>query len=510
MKKVAAKIKAWPFDKGEKAKLIWIGEPFKENNKWMFYTYFKGSKATRKILLDWASVHFLSVDKYYIDGNLNNGEIAANTEVVDINLNGIKAQYIEKDWEIWGSGFKDKTKSKTFNFNKYGKLYTIPIIEIIRAILAPDAFTLNRIVEMNTLENYFTYKINSKNLDIHFTSLYDKGLLKEEKVNHLSWVLTNPKVFKIFNSIGENLWELGELNFDFLLDKFNIKARVSKNERYTMIKEIISLRKKRINVNEVNVFHPSLEESQATNQAKKRKYVGNNKDGEREINSDVDGSTNSTEEISTLLISHEYEKLPKINRVKSGRKVRRKEEDENTKLFIIENGQDRTVADVGGENLLKVLEFISISNIQEKGELEEFVEILKLLEKRPAIKSVEIIIGDLPEGKRGKRFSKLSDGITRRKYAIGKVIMEDDRECSLVEIQREKKSLSMLILKANSNVTWNLAYSKLLLGLVNESGKWSNRIIEELYTEGIAVCRITHIKRSVYEIVRQIYGKIML
>lgn len=67
MKKVAAKIKAWPFDKGEKAKLIWIGEPFKENNKWMFYAYFKGSKATRKILLDWASVHFLSVDKYYTD-----------------------------------------------------------------------------------------------------------------------------------------------------------------------------------------------------------------------------------------------------------------------------------------------------------------------------------------------------------------------------------------------------------------------------------------------------------
>lgn len=43
---------------------------------------------------------------------------------------------------------------------------------------------------------------------------------------------------------------------------------------------------------------------------------------------------------------------------------------------FIENGQDRIVADIGGENLMIGLEVSSISNIQEKGELEEFIEIL--------------------------------------------------------------------------------------------------------------------------------------
>lgn len=210
------KIKNWPFEKEEKIKLIWIGEPFKQNNKWMVYAYFKG-KTTRKIALDWGTIHFLSVDKYYTDGVLNNGETISNTEVIDINLSNIKAEYREKDWEIWGTGFRDKTKSKTFNFIKDGTLYTIPIIEIIRAVIAPDVFMLHRVIEMDTLENYFTYEIKNNKLDIHFTSEYESKLLKNEKINHLAWIITNEKILKMFDSIANNIWSIGELKFDFCL-----------------------------------------------------------------------------------------------------------------------------------------------------------------------------------------------------------------------------------------------------------------------------------------------------
>lgn len=40
MGRMQLKIKNWPFEKGKKAQLIWIGGPFKFNNKWMIYTYF--------------------------------------------------------------------------------------------------------------------------------------------------------------------------------------------------------------------------------------------------------------------------------------------------------------------------------------------------------------------------------------------------------------------------------------------------------------------------------------
>jgi len=115
--------------------------------------------------------------------------------------------------------------------------------------------------------------------------------------------------------------------------------------------------------------------------------------------------------------------------------------------LILDHDHLRTIADVGGEEIIRGLEFISVDKVEEKGELEEFVDVLKLLEKRKAIKKVDIIIGELSEGKRGKIFSRLNDGVTRRKYAIEQVIMSDGRGCSLINVEREDRALSMLILK---------------------------------------------------------------
>lgn len=508
MNKLGVKIKDWHFGKGEKVKLKWIGEPFKHNNKWMVNAYFKGSKSTRKIMLDWASIHFLSIDKYYTDGNLNNGEALENKEVVEINLSGFRAEYNERPWNIWGTGFKEETKSKTFNFIKNGVLYTIPIIEVIRTVLAPDKFMLNRILEMDILENYLTYEIQGDKLDIHFNSEYDKSLLSGEKINHLAWLFTNPKIVRMFNTIGQNLWQLGELRFDFLIDKFNISARVEKKKNYIRVLEIVSLKKKRINIAEINIYHPSLEEIEMSNVIKKRKFLSKNSNDDRELDSHSDGSIKVSEEISTFLISHEYERVPRINKVKRGRRIRRSKEDESTQKFILEDDKLRTVADTGGEKIIKGLEFTNIAKAEEKGEFREFSEILKLLQKRCDIKSVDIIVGDLPEGRTGKRFSRLRDGITKRRYAIGKITMMDGRECSLIEVEREDKALSMLVLKGTHVIKWEYIYSIILLGLVNESGKWSNDIIDKIRKKGIIVNRIKHLNKNNYAKEQYIYGKI--
>ncbi|GAA0759006.1 hypothetical protein [Clostridium sartagoforme] len=52
MERDKLKLKNWPFPKGEKVQLIWIGEPFKYNNKWMIDTYFCDGKETKKVIQD--------------------------------------------------------------------------------------------------------------------------------------------------------------------------------------------------------------------------------------------------------------------------------------------------------------------------------------------------------------------------------------------------------------------------------------------------------------------------
>lgn len=509
MSKGEAKIKEWPFQKEERVKLIWIGEPYKQNNKWKVNAYFKGNKYTRKVVLDWASVHFLVAEKYYVNGDLNKAEAPENSEVIDINLKGAEAEYREREWTLWINGSSNKTKSKTFSFINKGELYTIPVIEIIRAVLAPSRFMLYRILEMDSFDNYFTYDLDNKSLDIHFTYEYEQKLLKSDKINHLAWLLTNTNALRMFNKIGQNMWQLRELKFDFLLENFNIKARVEKKPNYTKILEILALKKKIINVEEINIYHPSLEEAQGSNQAKLRKYVNKNSNPNREITSEGDGATKSSEEIETSLIEHEYERLPQINKKKKGLRITRKAEDENTKKYVLEDDNLRTTADVGGEELVRGLEFTSIDKVEEKGELAEFVEVLKLLEKRADIKKVNIIIGELPEGKRGKKFARLSDGVTRRKYAIGQVTMMDGRECSLIDVERENRALSMLILKAEDKVNWEQIYSELLIGLVEASGSWSNKNFLQLRRRGCLITRRKHIDKNRYEKERSIYIKLI-
>ena len=509
MSKRETKIKGWPFEKGERVELIWIGEPFKQNNKWMLNAYFKGSKYIRKVIVDWASVHFLVAEKYYVDGDLNNAEEPENSEVIDINLKGAKAKYMERDWNLWVNGSNNQTKSKTFSFFSNGELYTIPIIEIIRAVLAPSKFMLYRILEIDSFDNYFTYDLDKRRLDMHFTYEYEQKLLKADKINHLAWLLTNISALKMFNKIGQNMWQLGELKFDFLLENFNIRARVERKNNYTKILEILALKRKRINVEEINIYHPSLEETKGSNQAKIREYVNKNSNSNRELTSEGNGSTRNSEEIDTSSIEHEYERLPQINKKKKGLRITRKVEDENTKKYILKDDHLRTTADADGEEVIRGLEFTSIDKVEEKGELAEFVEVLKLLEKRPNVKSVNIIIGELPEGKRGKRFSRLSDGITRRKYAIGQVIMRDERECSLIDVEREDRALSMLILKANGRANWKSIYSKLLIELVDGSGKWSNEVFERLKSNGIFINRIKHMDKSNYKKAIFIYSKLV-
>lgn len=509
MKNKALKINDWPFEKNEKAKLVWIGEPFKEKKKWMIYAYFRSNRGTKSIKMDWATIHFLSLNKIYQDGYLNKADIPKNTKTIEINLDNAEVKYNERDWKIQGTDIK--TKSKTFNFNKNDKVYTVPIIEVIRTVLAPDRFMLNLILSLDTIENYLTYDMQNKVMDLYFTSEYEKNLLRNEKINHLAWILSNDEIMRIIGDISNSVSVIGggELKFNFLLSRFRIKARVEEKDKFVKVQEILGVQSKRMDVREINVYHPRLEKIAEGNQAKKREYVTRESCKDRELSNEADGSKNESELIQTNLIEHEYIQDSKINRKTTGKTQKRSYSDENTIRYLAEDMGKRTTGDVGGGDTLRGIEFANLSDITIKGELEEFIEILRLLDLKPNIVKIEIIIiiNYLPEIK-GYKFERLRDGITRRRYVIGRITMPNGKENSLIEIEREGKSLSMLLLQANRGVNWKWMYSELLIGLVKESGKWSNEIIEKIQQMKIVVIRNKHLKKCAIERASHIYEKL--
>ena len=494
------------FCKGGKGQLIWIGEPFKENNKWMIDTYFNNNKVTKKVIQDWANIHYLSIGKYYIDGNLVSSEMIDDNrvmEIKDIDLSGIKPKYNESDWNIKASSYK--SKSRTLNFKKGNTVYSIPVIEIVKAVLAPNTFMLNTILYNDISEDYYTYNLENNVLKLYFTRQYKTSYLKSEYYNHLAWLISNEKALNIFNGIGYNMLN-NKLMFDFELDSFKIQARIKKNAVGYTVLEIIKVKEKRINVNEIIVYHPSFEEQEYTKKAKLRTYYKRNNGGDRTIDNNVDGSTNIDESLDTEAISHEYVNIPRVKKEKTGHREKRTIEDENTKKYILEDNNSRTLADGQGVNLAKGIEMSNADVGQVNGELKEFIEVLNLLEKMNGIRAVDYKIVYLPQG---RKFSYLNNGITRRQCIIAKIVKSDGNKYGILEIEREEKALSTILLIENQDINWNCIYKRILEGLVNESGKWSNKVFEKLKLDGIFINRIKHTSKSNYEKAIFIYSKLI-
>lgn len=495
MGKQKLKLKNWPFEKGKKAQLIWIGEPFKENNKWMIDTYFSDGNNTKKVIQDWANIHFLSIDKYYVDGDLKSGEIidtAGIMSTIDIDLCGIIPKYNEGNWNIARSSYK--SKSKTFNFWKNNVLYTVPIVEIVRAVLAPNTFMLNTILYNDVWEDYFIYDIQDRKLKIAFSNEYKRSYLKNEYYNHLAWMISNDEILKMYNEIGYNMFNQGSLRFDFNMTNFNIKARVKKNKHGFTIMEIVKVNLKEIKVDEIEIYHPGFEERKKSDEAKIRTYTYlNNNSDDRMLDNKVDGANNFDESVNEELISHEYMNVPKVRKEKTRSVNLRVNEDNNTQKYIKEDDNLRTLSSEGGIRRANGIEFSQVDQRTLSAELENFISNLRDLERLAWIKKVNIKIVNLPLG---RKFSYLRNGVDRRRCVISEIFKINGDIFSIIEVERDGQLLSTLIVKLNTNINLQFVFTELLQGLVYESGKWSNKIIQYLNNKGIKVDRNKHISNN--------------
>lgn len=503
------RLKEWPFGQDEKTKLIWIGEPSKENKKWVVKVYFRSitRQETKGIVVDWPTIHFFSMGKVYSNGIINQAEVEEGTFIIDVNLDNTYAQYNERPWDIQGT--KETGISRTFNFKKDNKLYIIPSIEIIRGVLGIDSFTLRLMLSMDVMSEYFVYEVEDNVLKIYFSNEYNKNLLSNEKLYHLAWIITNNQVKSMFCQVSSN-YRVGEnesCKFEFKLNEFSIRARVKIKGTKVFIREILVLKEKRILIGQLLIEHPMLGGMCVTKGIKKREYItySYTKSEELKVEKDVDGSTKGIEMISSNSIIHSYTVKPAIRKKGIEDEPKRVLSDSTTKQYFHDDKGRRAFGEEGGENIVRGLEFKSLKEIQMDGQCEVFIQVMRLLKEEPKIKNIEVLTNKLNEIKMG-RFAFLENGITPRKYILCKIIMEDEKERVVIEIEREKKSLSTLILKSNKKKNWEKVIIRLLYGLIKNTGTWQKYDIEQLsYDEEIEIKRKKHLDNDLKKEVEKMY-----
>lgn len=497
MSEQQVKLENWPFKKGEQAQLIWIGSPFRYERKIMMYAYFRAKGRTEKLLVDWGTLPALSIQHYYIDGDIRKSIPPKETEEIEITIYPNKVNIHEKEWGIYGTD--DKDISRSFIVKQDNRSYIIPLIEVVRSILAPNRFLLYRLFESHSFPQYFIENYAYNKIHLNFTSLYHRKYTQSNFLYQLVWLLTNQDLRNVFENVAYTFNYKGILNFEWSFRRpITIKAIVKPNANSGTVLRVVSVKNKIIPYDEITFEHPEVGQSKKSTEPKKYTlHTKKNLNGQQDellLDEKIEGTTDDFDVIEMDNQKHEYINLPKITKVRKGSNKKREFEDENTKKRYINDEGKRSTADVGGAQVTRGLEQQSLMDIQIDGDLGEFIKVMRVLQDFPEVQFINVIQGSLKEFSNAKRFVYLSDGVTERKYVIAEIRLFSSKEVSVIEVEREGKALSTLISFMSSQQNrGNYYYQQILNGLINNQGAWDK---EQLQINNIDFLTLRHGKRD--------------
>ncbi|HZG10945.1 Tn7-like element transposition protein TnsE [Bacillus sp. BNPI-92] len=498
MSKQQVKI-TWPFAKGEKAQLIWIGEPFRYDHKMMIKAYFRSQGRTEGILMDWGTLPCLAIQHYYSDGIITASQVPVGVQEIDMTIYPNNVKYNERPWSIQGSS--DPATSRSFVFSFKGKNVILPVIEVLRSILAPNGFLLYRLFESNSFPQFFTEAYESNKIHLSFSSQYELKYTKTTFIYKLVWLLTNSDLRQAYENIAFTWLQEKTLKFEWnFTQPITITARVKKKNNTCTVLQIVNVKNKHIPYEYISISHPEIQDQERSNEAKKYTYRSLNKKDDEEgltLDEQVDGSIEDFDLVQMNRLKHEYTSVPKIKRIKSSSSKQRTTEDENTKKYYGNNDSIRSTADVGGQKLVRGLEHQMLHEIQAQGELQDFINVLKVMEQHYQVQAIRAIIDVLPEGIGERKFTKLSDGVTKRRYIIAEILLMNGKQFNIVEIERENRSLSILILSSSTIHNWHPIYNKLLVNLINDNGTWTSKSLKIIENQDVIVMKAKHSSKGV-------------
>ncbi|MGM0523516.1 MAG: Tn7-like element transposition protein TnsE [Bacillota bacterium] len=498
MKKHHIKI-SWPFPDNEDAQLIWISTPFRYNNKMMIHAYFSLKGETKKIRLDWGSLPFLAIQHYYQNGVLSASKPTEDLKDIEITINPSTVHYYEREWAIQGS--PDIDISQSYNFTFQNQKIVLPLIEVIRSVLAPNVFLLYRLFESNSFPQYFTESADADMFHLDFSSQYELTYTRPEYLYQLLWLLTNQDVRQVYENIAFAWIQTNSIKFDWdFKQPITITARVKENRGYLTILQILKVKNKQIPYQRVSISHPELQLREKSNQPKKytfHRLSSSNKDDALLLDQQVDGSHQGMELVQMNQQKHEYITIPTIKKLKRHTTKERNQIDENTKKYYGNTDNIRSTADVGGSRLTRGLEHQMLQDIQVQGDLKDFINLLKVLESNQEVLSIRVAVKELPQGVGKRKFAKLNDGITDRKCIIANVKMKGGQLYQIIEVDRENKSLSTIILSSYKKQNWEEIHYQLLRNLVLDSGSWTSQSLNRLNNKGISVMKSKHSKKGI-------------
>lgn len=450
------KFKYWPFVQGERVKLIRISKPYQNsNNRWLIdgLFYSKASHSYKSLQCDIATLPALHFNGLYVDGEFIEYESTVEMEI-SLSATDLEGKIINpfcKKYE-----HNPKFDYYTFGLSYNNNFLIIPLIEIVRAILAPDVFWMHRIAQLDTLDTLFINEVNSEGvLHINCDSEMSLSYIESNpKIWHLSWILTNPNIYKMVNALHHNIVKGNGFLFLFDFSSLDMVVLAEKWDKNIFVREIRVFRNKQINANAIDIKHPKLKKRILTNEIQEKPSTtiktGKNSN-DYDLDSDKTGFHSEPDFVSyDHLAKSGYTTKVEIKRHRQNEESPTSVETEETIKKYKEDDNTRTTAETGGSDRVPQLEFNNFDNINEEI-FAEINSIFELIKEREDVRAAQKTIGTLKSHKNPSKFSKLLNG-SPRKYFVGIIILNNGKEAILIELEGEQYALATLMLVSDNNI----------------------------------------------------------
>src|SRR5699024_1165210 len=160
--------------------------------------------------------------------------------------------------------------------------------------------------------------------------------------------------------------------------------------------QIVSIKNKHIPYGNISISHPEIQNAEKSREAKKYTYYSLNKNEKGKesftLDEQADGSTEDFDFVQMNQINHEYTSVPSVKRIERGSAKQRLEEDANGQRYSVDHPSIRSRADSGGEELARGLEHQMLHAIKAQGAVQDFSNLLTVLEQYPAVKAIRAFI----------------------------------------------------------------------------------------------------------------------
>ncbi len=466
----------WPYFPGKAAKLIAISKPYWEGTQyWVNLQFFPNLRDHYK--LPFTDLTMLIRDSKYIDGYFQ-GIDKANTASLDLRFSESKRPipYPPKE----NRKLEDQFESYTFGFPFQGNFYVLPLEVLVRDVLAPDGEMLNLITALDMKDKKFLFEMINGVINIKIMSDVPYAYSKNRgKMIHIAWLFSNPMIEKMFTQAFENIRDGNGILFDWCFDRLKCNVTYETNPKgIRFIKSIISFTKK-INALEIHVDDPRDSNQEAGEQDESERAKPVPKDAKKLV-SHGKGKVGDLGHWAPNPVTVTYESLPKYVREKHSARKARTTSISKDKIAEVGNGR-RTTGDHTGQKSIPKLIFKQHDTLNDNSTFSEISEALLALQGNENIEKLpESYIAQMCLHTDTGLFRYLCDGITERCYFAGKITFKDGKEAVVLELEREKRKISMLILISNNKCEWDGVIHEIMRCTVEESGKWPTEILNSL------------------------------